>query len=42
MDSLANFSVPMEFDGKNAPPLADVIVALLLSLIVVYYKKRKK
>ena len=30
------------FGWKNAPPLADVIVAMLLSLIVVYYKKRKK
>ena len=30
------------FGWKNAPPLADVIVAMLLSLVVVYYKKRKK
>ena len=29
------------FGWENAPPLADVIIAMLLSLVVVYYKKRK-
>ena len=30
------------FGWENAPPLADVIIAMLLSLVVIYYKKRKK
>ena len=30
------------FGWENAPPLADVIIAMLLSLVVVYYKRKNE
>ena len=42
MDNLANFSMPVEFWMENAPPLAGCYNCNALSLVVVYYKKRKK